>query len=89
MEIGGAAAEVGFEAEEVGFGAIGGPGFVVEAALDLVGLLVVLVRPHVVGEGAGEGVEGDLLQAVAEARVAEDSQGLFERKHGFDDGAEL
>ena len=89
MEVGRAAAEVGVEAVEVGLRAIGGPGFVVEAALDLVGLLVVLVGPHVVGEGAGEGIEGDKLEAVAEGGVAEDGEGLFEREHGFDDGAEL
>ena len=89
VEVGGAAAEVGGEAVEVGLGAVGGPGFVVEGAHDLVGLLVVLVRPHVVGEGAGEGVEGEVLEAVAEGGVAEDGEGLFEGEHGLDDGAEL
>ena len=89
MEVGGAAAEVRGEAEDVGLGAVGGPGFAVQADFDLVGFLVVLVGPHVVGEGAGERVEGDLFEAVAEGRVAEDGEGLLEREHGLDDGAEL
>lgn len=37
MEVCGAAAEVRFEAQEVRFGAVGGPRFEVQAALDLVG----------------------------------------------------
>ena len=38
-----------------------------ERAQHLVGLLIVLMRPHVGGEGGGQRVEGDPLQTVASA----------------------
>ena len=63
VEVGCAAAEVGLQAKEVRFRPVGGPGLVVQAALHLVRLLVVLVRPHVVGECAGQRVEGELSRA--------------------------
>ena len=74
MEVGGAAAEVRGEAEDVGLGAVGGPGLAVQADFDLVGLLVVLVGPHAVGEGPGEGVEGDLFEAITEGGIAKDGE---------------
>jgi hypothetical protein len=61
----------------------------VDGALDLVDLLVVLVGPHVGGEGGGEGVEGDAFEAVAVGGVAGQGQQQFERVEGFDHGAEF
>jgi hypothetical protein len=89
VQVGGTAAVVRFEPEDVGLGAIGGPAVVRERAHDLVGLLVVLMRPEVFGERGGQGIVGDFFEAVAERRIAEDGQVLLEREHGFDDGAEF
>src|ERR1700727_262288 len=89
MKICSAAAEVWFESEEIGFGAIGGPWLVIETALNLIRLLVILVRPHVVGEGARQAVVGDAFEAVAELRSAHDGERDFEREHRFDYRAEF
>lgn len=89
MEVCGAATEVGFKAVEIGFDSIGCPGFGVEAYLDLVGLLIVLVRPHVVGEGSRECVVRKLLDPIGNGGIAKDGERYFEGKHGFNDGAEL
>ena len=53
------------------------------------GLLVVLVRPHIVGEGTGQAVEGEAFEAVAEHRRAHHGERYFEREHDFDYGAEF
>src|ERR1700686_454411 len=60
-----------------------------KTAFDLVGLLIVLMGPHVVSESAGEGVESNPLEAVAECGVSEDSERLFQGEHGFDYRAEF
>ena len=65
------------------------PGLVVQAALHLVGLLVVLVRPHVVGKRARQRIEGQLLQAIAERGIARNGQRLLERKHRLHDSTEF
>jgi hypothetical protein len=51
MKVRGAAAEVGLEAEEIRLRAVGRPGPLVHVHQNLVGLLIVLVRPHRVIEG--------------------------------------
>jgi len=89
MKICSAAAEVWFESEEIGFGAIGGPWLVIETALNLIRLLVILVRPHVVGKGAGQAVVGDAFEAVAEFWIAHDGERDFKREHRFDYRAEF
>ena len=61
MEVGRAAAEVWLQTIQVRLGPVGCPGFVVQAALHLIRLLVVLMSPHIVGERAGEGVECQAL----------------------------
>jgi hypothetical protein len=58
-----------------------------QTALDLIRLLVVLVRPHVVGQCTGQRVESELFQPVAERGVAQDGQRVLQRKHVFDYGA--
>ncbi|OQA43994.1 MAG: hypothetical protein BWY52_01718 [Chloroflexi bacterium ADurb.Bin325] len=79
-QVGRAAAVVWLHAEDVGLRAVGVPGAAgQDAALDLVDLLVVLVRPHIGREGRGQRVEDDLLQPVAEGRVAQERQQVFER----------
>ena len=60
-----------------------------QAALHLVGLLVVLVRPHVVGKRARQRIEGELFQPVAERGVAGDGERALQRKHVFDHRAQL
>src|ERR1700761_9580146 len=89
MEICSAAAEVWFESEEIGFRAVGGPWFVIETALDLIRLLIILVRPHIVGKCAGQAVVGDAFEAVAEFWIAHDGESDFKREHGFDYCAEF
>src|SRR5271170_6019405 len=89
MEVGRTAAEVWFESVKIRLGAVSGPRLVVEAALHLVGLLVVLVRPHVVSESSGEAVVGKAFEAVAEHRRAHYRERHFEREHHFHYGAEL
>src|SRR6185437_17034055 len=89
MEVGRAAAEVGLEPIEVRLGAIGNPRLVMKAALHLVGLLVILMRPHVVSERAGKRVEYQLFEAIAERGIAGDGQRLLQRKHRLDHGAEF
>ena len=90
VHVGGAAAVVGFEAEDIGIGAIGGPHVIgVDGALDLVDLLVVLVGPHVRREGGGEGVEGDSFEAIAIGGVAGQGQQMLQRIKGLDHGAEF
>ena len=74
MEVGGAAAEMRLQPEHVRFGPVGGPGAGAVDALHLIGLLVVLVRPHVVGEGGGQRVIGEPLDPVGQVRVAGDRQ---------------
>src|SRR5277367_6651059 len=89
MEVGRTATEIRFESVEIGLRTVCRPGLVVEAALYLVGLLIVLVRPHVVGEGAGEAVVGKAFEAVPEHRRAHYRERHFKREHHFDYGAEL
>ena len=60
-----------------------------QTAFHLVRLLIVLVRPHVVGDSAGQRVECELFEAVSETWVAEDRERLLEREHGFDYSAEF
>ena len=40
----------------------------------LVGLLVILMRPHVGRERAGKGVEGDPLEPIADERISRASR---------------
>src|ERR1700761_1975530 len=89
MEICSAAAEVWFESEEIGFRAVGCPWLVIETALDLIRLLVILVRPHIVGKGAGQAVVCDAFEAVAEFWIAHDGESDFKREHGLDYRAEF
>ena len=73
VHVGGAATVVGLQAVGIGLGPIGGPHVVrVDGALHLVDLLVVLVGPHVGGEGGGQGAERHPFEAIAEGRVTED-----------------
>src|SRR5437016_4840339 len=60
-----------------------------QAALYLIRLLIVLVRPHVVSQCAGKSVESETLQAIAECGIASNSKRLLEREHEFDDSAQL
>ena len=60
-----------------------------QAALDLIGLLIVLVRPHVVGESAGKGVEGKPFQPVAEGRIARMASDCSSENMVLDHGTEL
>ncbi len=78
VEIGGAAAKVRIQAKQVGLRPVGSPRTTMQAALHLIALLVVLVRPHVVTEGAGQGVVGDGLQAVGQRGITEDGQRRFQ-----------
>ena len=59
------------------------------AALDLVDLLVILVGPHVGRKCGRQGIERDLLQAVAERRIAQQRKQMLQRVHVFDHGAQL
>ena len=89
-EVGGAAAEVGFQAKDVGIGSVGIPDPVLaHAALDLIHLLVVLMRPHVRGEGRRQRVEGDALQPVRRRRVAQHADQTLQRIEVLDHGAQL
>ena len=89
-EVGGAAAEVGFQAEDVGIRSVGIPDPVLaHAALDLIHLLVVLMRPHVRGEGRRQRVEGDALQPVRRRRVAQHADQPLQRIEVLDHGAQL
>merc|ERR1740117_2481811 len=66
VEVGGAAAEVRRDTKASRIGAVGLPRvFLLPIQrVDLVGLLQVLVGPHVACEGGGEGVVGDPLGPV-------------------------
>src|SRR5262249_4931650 len=65
MVVGGAAAKIWFESEQICLRAIGGPRFLVQAAFDLVRLLVVLMGQHIVSRRSGQCVEGEKLEAIA------------------------
>src|SRR2546423_8541967 len=53
MVICGAATKIWFEPEQIRLRAIGGPWFLVQAAFDLIRLLVVLMGPHIVSRRSG------------------------------------
>ncbi len=90
MQVGRAAAEVRFQAIEVGIRSVGHVNvFTFLGADDLVALLVILVRDHVFLERGRQGVESELLQPVAQAGVAGDGRQGLEGVHGFHHGAEL
>ena len=90
MHVGGAAAEVGLEAVEVGVGPIVRVDMLTfSRADDLIGLLVVLVGCHIFLEGGGQRVECEAFEAVAVGGVAVDGCREGEAIHGFGDGAEL
>ena len=89
VHVRGATTEIRFEPKQIGLRAVGRPGALAEAASDLIWFLVVLMRPHVVRQRPGQGVIGDLFQAVAQSCTAKNSQTPFERKHLLDHRAQL
>jgi hypothetical protein len=50
----------------------------------LIGLLDVLVRPHIWREGRRQGIVRDPLQPVGQTRVAKRRHKHFEREHELD-----
>jgi len=58
-----------------------------QTALHLVRLLVILVRPHIVGQCSGQRIEGQLFKPVAKRWIAQDGKRMLQRKHVFDNGA--
>ena len=60
-----------------------------QADFDLVRLLIILVRPHVIGKGPRQGIEGDELEAVANTSISQDGKRLLQRKHCLDDSTEF
>ncbi len=89
MHIGRTAAEFRAQPIQVCVRAVGGPMARAASAGDLVGLLVILVRPHVVAESPRKGIEGDLFQAVRKNGIAQCGFDLFVGIHGLDYGAQL
>ena len=81
---------VRFQAKDIGFRAIGLVDVVLrDLAEDLIGLLIVLVGPHVGLEGCRQGVERNALQAVREPRIAQNANEGLQREHVFDHGAQF
>src|SRR5580704_9198220 len=89
MHIRGTTPEIRLETVKVRFGSIRCPRPLVQTTLDLVRLLVVLVSPHIVGQGAGKRIVGNPFKTVAKRCVAEDGQGLLQREHVLDYRAKL
>ena len=90
VHVGGAAAEVRLQAVEVRVRPVADVDVLALGRADhLVALLVVLVGRHVFLERRRQGVEGELLQAVAQPWIAQDGGQDFERVHRLDDRAEL
>ena len=73
LKLAGAALVVRREAVDVGVGAVC-PVALLDRALDLVRLLVVLVRPHVGGEGSREVVVGEGFETVGVSGSAEEAR---------------
>ena len=57
--------------------------------MHLIGLLVVLVRPHIGTDGGRQGVKGQPLQIVSPDRVTGDGQQLLVGIHGFHNAAQF
>ena len=89
--VGRAAAVVGLKAEHMGFTAVGAEkGLSGEGDTgDLVDHLVILVSPHVLGEGGRQRVEGGLFQPVGPDAVPGHAVEPFKAVHHFDHGAQL
>ena len=77
------------KAVSIGFRSIGSPGRMMHAALHLIRLLVVLVRPHIVGQRSWQRVVSDLLQTVSKLRPSQNCKRLLERKHLLHHSAKL
>src|SRR5207302_9005317 len=84
-----AAAEFGGEPIQIRIHAVGGPMTRPAGAGDLVGLLVVLMGPHVITEGAGQCIESNSLQTISKARITQVSCDKFIGKHGLNYSAQL
>ena len=92
VEVGRAAAKVGLQAKEVGIPGVGGEHHVVlrqAGAAHLVGLLVVLVAPHIGAQGGGQGVEGQCLRQIPPLGFAGDGEQLLVGVHGLHHRAAL
>ena len=77
MHVGSAAAEIRLQPEEIGFRSIGGPLASIDVTEHLIWLLIILMSPHVPGEGSRQRIVGDLLQAITEGRVTVNGRQVF------------
>ena len=69
-----ATAKVGSKPEEIRLRTVCDPRLVMQAAFHLIGLLVILVSPHVVGESTWKGVKREAFEPVSQRRITEDGQ---------------
>src|SRR6267142_2886144 len=89
MHVGGAATKVWLQAKQVRLRAVGGPLPVGAGAFDLVGLLIILMGPHVVGQRPRQSVERNSLEPVAKICVAQYGFYVLIREHGLHDRTQL
>ena len=85
-----ATAEGWFEAEQIRFrSVVAVDALPADLANDLVHLLIVLMGPHVVGEGRRQRIERDGFEAVGQPDVRIYGEQVLKGEHHFDDGAKL
>ena len=92
VEIGGATAEIGLQAEHMRFPAVGIEGILLlgqPGTLHLIGHLDILMGPHVRADGSRQGVESRLLQHVSPEGMPADGKQLLVGIHGLHNAAAL